>query len=371
MQQFPLTVRRSIELVGLCAVAFVISAWRDLITPLMMAFFLAILLLPVYRFLRKRRFPEILAITCSIILAALVVAGVVWFFSMQVSGLVRDFPQIQENLNSHWQQLSNWINRKTNFSGEQQLELLRNQSNKLMENAGSVMGGAAVSLSSVFIFVGLLPIYTFLVLYYKDLLLRFTFFWFRKEDHARVADAVKEMEVIIKSYLVGLLIQITYMTVLLGGILMIIGIKHALLIGVIFAILNLIPYIGALIGNIIGVLLTLTSSQELWPVITVLAVIAAVQFLDNNILMPRIVGGKVRINALVSLVGVVIGGMLAGVAGMFLSLPVMAVLKIIFDRTEAFRHWGVVLGDERPKASPMSFRKLTRRPRRNTTAGEG
>jgi predicted PurR-regulated permease PerM len=69
--------------------------------------------------------------------------------------------------------------------------------------------------------------------------------------------------------------------------------------------------------------------------------------------MPRIVGSKVRLNALVSIIGVIAGGALAGVAGMFLSLPVMAVLKIIFDNSTAFRQWGVLLGDEKPRKSPM------------------
>ena len=136
---------------------------------------------------------------------------------------------------------------------------------------------------------------------------------------------------------------------------MVLGNKHALLIGVIFAILNLIPYVGALLGNIIGVLLTITASDQLGPVWTVLIVIAVVQFLDNNILMPKIVGSKVSINALASIVGVIVGGALAGVSGMFLSLPVIAVLKIIFDRAEAFKQWGVLFGDERPARNPMSF----------------
>jgi predicted PurR-regulated permease PerM len=179
--------------------------------------------------------------------------------------------------------------------------------------------------------------------------------WFKPNHHEKVKDAVYESETIIKSYLVGLLIQVTYMTILLGGILMLLGIKHALLIGVIFAFLNLIPYVGALIGNIIGVIITLASSTQLTPVITVLAVIAFVQFLDNNILMPRIVGSKVRINALFSILGVVIGGSIAGVSGMFLSMPIIAVLKVIFDRSEAYKQWGVLLGDERPAKSPMQF----------------
>ncbi|OKS86159.1 hypothetical protein RG47T_1610 [Mucilaginibacter polytrichastri] len=139
---------------------------------------------------------------------------------------------------------------------------------------------------------------------------------------------------------------------------MVFGIEHAFLIGLIFAVLNLIPYVGALIGNIIGVLLTIASSTSLSPVVTVLVVIAAVQFLDNNILMPRIVGSKVKINALVSIIGVVLGGSLAGVSGMFLSMPIIAVLKLIFDRTEMFKQWGVLFGDERPAKSPMNLSSL-------------
>jgi predicted PurR-regulated permease PerM len=97
------------------------------------------------------------------------------------------------------------------------------------------------------------------------------------------------------------------------------------------------------------VLLTLTTSQELWQIWAVLGTIAFVQFLDNNILMPRIVGSKVRINALVSIVGIVLGGALADISGMILSIPVMAVLKIIFDKSRHMRQWGLLLGDTRPE----------------------
>ena len=355
LPRLPLTVRRSIELLGLYFLAVIVITAKGILTPLLLAFFIALVLLPVYRFLTRRRVPEILAVVCCLLLVVAVAVGVIWFFSSQVSRLIADFPQIKTNVQVHLSSLSAWINQKTQFSTERQLELLNEQSEKLLNYAGGLLGGAAASLTSIFVLVGLLPIYIFLILFYKNLLLRFVFLWFPEEQHKKVEDVMRETEVIIKSYLVGLLIQITYITILLGGLLALFGIKHALLIGVIFAFLNLIPYIGALIGNIIGVLLTLSSSQELYPILTVLLTIAAVQFLDNNILMPRIVGSKVKINALASIVGVIIGGALAGIAGMFLSLPVIAVLKIIFDRTQQFKQWGVLFGDERPKRSPMSF----------------
>ena len=354
-QAMPLTVRRAIELIGLFTLGTIIVAGRGIITPIVMAFFLSIVLLPIYRFLRKKKIPEVLSIALVILVLFIAVGGVIWFFSNQISRLVSDFPQIKKNVMSHLDTISAWINEKTDFSTEKQVQLINEQSNKLLDSAGGMLGGAAASLSSIFIFVGLLPIYIFLMLFYKNLLIRFVFLWFPKENHPKVEEVVRESETIIKSYLVGLLIQITYITVLLGGILMIIGIKHALLIGVIFAILNLIPYVGALIGNVIGVLLTLTSSQEIWPIFAVLITIAIVQFLDNNILMPRIVGCKVKINALISIIGVIVAGSMAGIAGMFLSLPVIAVFKIIFDRTDTLKQWGVLLGDEKPQRSPMNF----------------
>jgi len=351
----PGTVRRAVELMGLYFLGVIIVAGSGIFMPIVLAFFIGIVLLPVYRFFRNRKFPEVLSISLAILLLFILVVGILWFFSSQVSSLIADFPQIKENVSLHLHTLSEWIGRKFNFSTEKQVDIINDQSKKLVNYATAVLGGAASSVTGIFVFVGLLPIYVFLILFYKNLLLRFVFLWFPTSQQKQVEDAMRETEIIIKSYLIGLLIQISYITVLLGLSLMLFGIKHAILIGVIFAFLNLIPYVGALLGNIIGVLLTLASSQELWPIFTVLITIAVVQFLDNNILMPRIVGSKVKINALATIVGVIVAGALAGVSGMFLSLPILAVLKIIFDRTESMKQWGVLLGDEQPKVSPMHF----------------
>lgn len=355
MNNLPLTVRRAIELMGLYFLGTIIFIGRDVITPLVMAFFLSIILLPTYRLLRKRKVPEGLSIFLSLLILIIVLALVIWFFSSQISRLVDDFPQIKSNVKTHLGSLSKWVGSSFGVSAEKQTQMISDYNDKLLNVAGGMLGGAASSLTGIFIFIGLLPIYIFLMLFYKNLLLRFVFLWFPKDNHSKVEDVMRESEIIIKSYLVGLLIQITYITILLGGILLVIGIKHAILIGAIFAILNLIPYVGALIGNIIGVLLTISSTTEIWPIFAVLGTIAFVQFLDNNILMPRIVGSKVKINALATIVGVIVAGALAGVSGMFLSLPVIAVAKIIFDRTDSLKQWGVLLGDEKPKQSPMQW----------------
>lgn len=351
MKELPITVRRSIELLGLFALGMAIVAGKMVVMPLLTAVYISLVLLPCFRFFKKRKVPETISIALSLLILFITLGLIIWFFSSQVGRLVDDLPQIKQNIMLHLSDLSEWVKTKTHFSTDKQLQIIKDQSNNMLNNAGTMISGAAASISSIFIFLGLLPIYIFLILFYRNLLSRFIFLWFSPKDHERVHEGIRETESIIKSYLVGLLIQVSYMTILLGGTLMILGIKHALLIGVIFAVLNLIPYIGALLGNIIGVLLTLTASQDLQPILTVLITIAVVQFLDNNILMPKIVGSKVKINALATIVGVFIGGAIGGIAGMFLSLPTIAVCKIIFDRTDNLKQWGVLLGDEVPKQS--------------------
>ena len=358
MRQPSLTIKRSIELVGLCLLAVVVIVGKSVIMPLIMAFFVSIVLLPVYRFLIKNKLPESIAILLSILLMIASGIVVIWFFSAQISKLLADFPAIRQTILRHLHDISNWLVERTHYSTQQQLQFFHDQNTKILNSLGAMLSGTAVSVSSVFVLLGLMPIYVFLMLFYKNLLIRFVFMWFSPQQHNQVEDALRQTESIIKSYLIGLLIQIVFIIVILGGTLEILGVPHALLLGIILAFLNLIPYVGIFGGTLICVLIILASSQELLPIIELVGVVIVVHFLDQNILRPRVVGSKVKINAFASIVGVVIGGHLAGIAGMFLSLPIIAILKLIFERTQMFAQWGVLLGDERPAHSPMQRPEL-------------
>ena len=346
MNEIPLTVRRSIELMGLFLLGWLLMLGNDTLAPLLMAFFISLVLLPLYRFLVKRRIPESLAIAFCILVLTLLVSLVIWFFYDQVGSLLADLPTIRENVTKHLTSFSAWITARTHYSTAQQIKFINEQSDKLLTYTGQVLNGTIGSVTSVFLFLVLIPLYIFLLMSYRGMLIRFVYMWFRPQTHDRVEVALSKIQSIVKDYIVGLSIQIAYMTILVGGGLLLFGIKHALLIGLLFASLNLIPYVGALIGNLLGILITLASSPELSAILTVLIVISVAQFLDNNILMPRIVGSKVSINSLATIVGVIVGGLIAGIAGMFLALPIMAVLKIIFDQSDHLKPWGVLLGEE-------------------------
>lgn len=345
MNTIPKTVKRSIEFIGLFTFLYAIHMVIDIVLPLLFALLLSFLLLTPIRKLQKIGLPSSLAIFFSLMVSILFLVLIGWLIVNQFVDLSNQYSVIQQNLNNHWQNLSDFINAKTQFSTKDQLTWIQKESNLLLGNAGNFISGAALSISNLVVFISLVPIYTFLILFYRSTLVQFVLMWFSNEQHAHVIHIIKEIEYILKSYIGGLLIQIIYIIILLGTALYLLGIKHALLIGLVFALLNLIPYLGALIGNIIGVLLTMSASQDFIPILKVLGAISAVQFLDNNILMPRIVGGKVQLNALASILGVLCGGAFAGIPGMFLSLPLLAVLKIIFDHSNGLKQWGVLLGN--------------------------
>jgi predicted PurR-regulated permease PerM len=140
---------------------------------------------------------------------------------------------------------------------------------------------------------------------------------------------------------------------------LVLGIKYAIFLALLAALLNLIPYVGMLIANIICMLVTLVSSDTTSDVLWVGIILAVVQFIDNNFGMPMIVGNKVRINALVTIIGVLIGGALCGVPGMFLAIPGLAVLKVICDKVPELKFWGILLGDNNDQPKTAKKLKMT------------
>jgi predicted PurR-regulated permease PerM len=161
-----------------------------------------------------------------------------------------------------------------------------------------------------------------------------------------VEEVLEESKSIVQGYMVGLIIEMVIVTILNATGFLIIGVEYAIFLAVLAAVLNLIPYIGMLIAAIICMLVTLTTSDSMSNIIWVGVVLVVVQFIDNNFIMPYVVSSKVRINALISIIGVLVGGALAGISGMFLSLPAIAILKSVFDRVDDLKPWGELLGDD-------------------------
>jgi predicted PurR-regulated permease PerM len=194
----------------------------------------------------------------------------------------------------------------------------------------------------------LLPVYTFLFIYYKKLLVNFMYEVFSKENSTDLTAILSQTRTAIQSYMVGLLLEALAVATLNTIALLILGVKYAVLLGVLGAVLNILPYIGGIIGIALPLIIATITKSGYETQLGIVIAYLVIQFIDNHFLVPLIVSSRVRINALVSIVIVLMGGALWGIPGMFLSIPFTGVLKIVFDQIPDLKPWGKVLGDEVP-----------------------
>lgn len=342
----PFYQQLSLTLISLTIICNAIFIGQDILVPLVFSILLAILLLPVTNFLERKKLPRAIANIIGILLAFLFIGGIVYFLSSQISGFMQDLPSIKQHLADHWKTVQKWISQNFNFTRKEQTNFMDNAADKIKSSGTGILGDTVVSLTQALLVLVLMPVYTFLVLYYRDMIKKFLVGVFKNEHEAKVLEVLRESRSIVQGYMVGLIIEMGIVAAINSAGFLILGIQYAVFLGVLAAILNMIPYIGMLIASVFCMLITLTSSTEITDILGVLVILIVVQFIDNNIIMPKVVSSKVKINALITILGVLVGGALAGISGMFISIPAIAILKVIFDRVEDLKPWGLLLGDE-------------------------
>lgn len=348
----------SLLLIFICLTS-IIFIGKDIISPVLMAFLFAILLVPVFTFLiTKLKFSRYLAAITCVLIFAVFIASILFFISYQVSIMAGDFDIIKKNANSFILDVHKYVKENFNISIGEQKKYIDNVAKDSVKNGTSTIGSAIVSITDILLDFTIIPIYTFLFLLYKD---HFTLFLAKlidKENHIVLKDILSQIKDSINKYIIGLIFEMIVVSVLTSIGLWIIGIKYFILLGLITGILNLIPYIGILIAGIITVLASLTGSAEMSMIMGILIVNVIVQLIDNNILVPLIINSKVEINAFVSIIGIIVGGTIAGISGMFLAIPLLAIAKIIFDRIESLEPWGYLMGNHMPKRFIWKIRKV-------------
>jgi predicted PurR-regulated permease PerM len=351
------------SLLSLAILTVAIYLGQDILVPLALSGLVAVLLRPIENRLIRLGMHKVIAISLALLLAIIMVSGVAILISMQVSDFTDDLPKIRQNLNDFFADAKRWVRREYNVSYRQQdkyIQKAQAQTLDSLQDPTNTLGIITGPLGTL----TLIPIYVFLLLYYRTMLLHFVIVLFPERHTERVREVMGEVKSVIQSYMVGLLIETSCVAALNSIGLLILNVQYAILLGIMAAILNLIPYIGGLVATLLTVLVTFSNNPELSVILGVIGIFLLVQFIDNNVFVPLIVASKVRINALVSIVGVLIGGALAGVSGMFLSIPVIAILKVIFDRVDSLRPWGVLLGDQTPEEAGSNLFRLPRRRRK-------
>lgn len=343
-KKYPFYIRSTVSLFGIMLFVCLLFVIKSILIPLAFALMISILLNPLVNKLQQKKIPKIPSIAISLLLAMLFVAGVMFFISSQMVKFSDNMPMLEKKFSELFGSLQRWLQQNYSFTVAKQNQMLTEAGNSLKPLIAQTLGTVLGTLSVIF----LLPVYIFLILFYKNLILNFLYEVFAEKNSSRVGEVLDETKSAIQSYMMGLLIEAVIVAVLNSAALLVLGVEYAILLGVIGAILNVLPYIGGIVAIALPIIIATITKDGFSTQIGILVAYMVIQFIDNNILVPRIVSSKVKINALVSLVVILLGGALWGLSGMFLSIPFIAVLKIIFDRVDGLKPWGKLLGDEIP-----------------------
>ncbi|MCW3093015.1 MAG: family transporter [Ferruginibacter sp.] len=335
------------QLLMILLIGFFIYVGHGVLVPVYFSILLSILLLPVTSLLQKLYIPSTLANLISVIFALAVIAGVIYFLSSQMAGFFNDIPAIKEHLVDHITTLQTWVEQKWHISTAEQKVFIENAKQGIRHSGGQYIGQTFLTLSGTVVLIIMVSIYSFLILCYKQLIKRFLFAIFSSQHKESLQHVILESKLIIQKYMTGLIIEMAIVATCNSIALLIIGVKYAIFLGVFAAVLNIVPYVGLFTGLLFTVLVTLGNSSDMHDIIWVIVSMEIIHFCDANFLMTKIVGSKVKVNALMTIMGVVVGGSLIGLPGIFLALPTIAILNVIFSQVDALRPWSILLSDDR------------------------
>ncbi|MBL7919355.1 MAG: AI-2E family transporter [Bacteroidia bacterium] len=344
----------SVIILGLLGFFFILWIGQSILIPLTFAGIISILLNPVVNFFIGKCINRVVSISIAITLLVIVVTAIMLFIGSQVSMFSDSWPQLKTKFNELLNEGLRWVSQTFNIGKSKVNAWINERKAESLNSAGGMIGDTVSTVSTMVINILLLPVYIFLFLFYKPLLLNFTAQVFADDKHKTVAEVLFNTKSLIQNYLVGLLIEMVIVATMNSAALLIIGIDYAIMLGVIGALLNLIPYIGGVVAIALPMIMALLKdepSNALW----VLGAYLIIQIIDNNFLVPKIVASKVKVNALVSIIVVLIGGAIWGVAGMFLSIPITAILKVIFDKIPHLKPLGFLIGDTMPPIGKAIF----------------
>jgi predicted PurR-regulated permease PerM len=354
----PIYEKASLLLVGLCAFVYILFIGQQILLPLVFAIIIAVLLNPVVHLLVRHHIPRILAIVIAVLLAMLVTVALVYFISSQINSFAEASPRYKEKLNGLLKQTIAWVSTQVNMAPEKLTGWLANAQSEVMKNSGAMLGQTLSTMGGFVLGTVLLPVYVIMILWYQPLLREFFRRVFVRDNQGTVSEVLVEAETLIQSYFIGLLLEFAIIATLDSIGLLILGIDYAILLGIIGALLNVIPLIGGVTTVALSMMVALVTKDSPSYALLVMVMFVVIQFFDNHFIIPKVVASKVKLNALISVIVVLAGGALWGILGMFLSIPLSAIAKVICDRIEPLKPWGFLLGDIMPAARAPSSKRI-------------
>jgi predicted PurR-regulated permease PerM len=358
----PFYVKVSIIIIGLLAFVTILYLTQSIIVPIIYSTIIAIVLNPMVVFFTKRNVNEAVAISITLIIGIVTTLLIISLLSMQMMQFTDSFPKLVEKFNQFADSIELWASDRFGVDKLKIHSMILRKRSEFINNGGVLIGETLLSTGSKLIVALLIPVYVFMILWYQKHLVKFIHKLFNRKEYGEVDEVLSSTKLIIQGYLDGLFLEALIMAFLNSITLLIIGVDYAILLGVLGAIVNVVPYIGGIISIFFPVIIAIgsnTPSDAVWVVISYLVI----QFFDVHYIVPKVVASKVKINALISIIVVLAGGALWGFPGMFISIPLTAIIKVIFDHVEQVKPWGFLLGvppTEAPLVTPKQDNKSSK-----------
>ncbi|HSO88268.1 MAG TPA: AI-2E family transporter [Draconibacterium sp.] len=345
--QIPFFARIVLIIIGLFVFFTILYIGQSIIVPLVFATIISIVLHPAINWLIRMKINRMFAIVIVFFVAFLVIAAFGLLLIKQVQRVSESWPALADKFNAVINQNITDAAVRYDIDPQKIHDWITTAKQDLIDRGRAAIGQTLAIIGNALVILFLIPVYVFMILYYHPLIHDFIFKLFSETSQSRVRTMVSQTKVVIQRYLVGLVFEFVIVATLNTVALLILGVEYAILLGIIGALLNIIPYIGGVISVVIYMLIALVTKSPEYMIYVFIAY-TVIQFVDNNYIVPKIVASKVKINALASIIVVIAGNALWGIPGMFLSIPLLAIVKLILDNNELSKPWGFLLGDTMP-----------------------
>ena len=320
---------------------------KDVLMPFCFSIFLSYLMYPLVWRLERLGIHRIISLMIVLLITITLLIAAIFVMSSRISSIQIDYHAIKEQFDTKVDSLLFFIESKFGVQVATIDDYMSDVSGVLVSSWQSAFGKLFSATTSTIFTITLLPVYIFLLLYYRTKTARFIFMLAGRENKAKALNILRQISMVTTKYMGGLLIVVFILAIMNTTGLYIIGVPHALLFGVFAACLNLIPYIGTFIGGLVPILyILITYTNPLNTMIQVLILFIVVQSIEGNFLTPRIVGGNIKINALAIIIGLFVGNMVWGMAGMLIIVPVMAIMKIFMENFDELKPFAFLLSDD-------------------------
>ena len=328
-------------------IVFCMIIGKQLLVPLLISGYIAMLLTSACNALERRKIPRSVSAFICLFIFITILGGIIFFIYLQVRGFMNDLGDgLTDKINTFVIEANKWsmqtfgfdLGMPNGFEMKKAVEMVQSENTKPTQIISSTIG----MLSDII----LLPVFIFFLLIYRDHLAVFITKVFSKQDNTFLLDKLTSIRKIVHAYIVGAGKVMLILAVVNTGVLFALGIKHAIFFGVLAGMLNIIPYLGPSLGAVLPFTFALITTDNLFYPIAVVVAFTFIQFLEGAFLTPKITGGNVNLNALVTFIGLLIGGAIWGITGMILIIPSIAILKKLFELSPDTQPYAYLFGEE-------------------------